>query len=699
MSTSALAQPPAKTSPENAALAEALFQEATQAAGNGNYAEACPKFADSHRLDPGGGTVLALAHCYEADGKLASAWAAFEEAVAFAHRDGRKDREAEARERATALAPRISRVELVFEAPLPDMEVQRNGTSLPRSAWQSRLPLDPGPHVFRVSAPRYVSIEETVDVAEEGKTYRVELPALVPVPEPPTADPDPPAPSPPAARAPVTRTPAGGATAASEASPPVLGYTLLGAGVVAAGIGTWFGVQALSDAREADRICPESECEDERGVALSKDATRSGRVSTASFALAAVLSGGGHLLHPFHRRASGSKHGSHGRARDRRHRWPRRALGGSIRGTMTNVFRALTAAAVLQVSAGCAVVSGAEEKKPPPAPADDLDRPGRPPSRPESGPSTFEKEAWFAMRALYLGANVRGTAELDPDAWRDMGWDLDGVDSTEESARGACTSKATIAEVADGDAGRDNMLGKHVYQYVASFDPQGEKVTNEGIEFGSSTLLLRLEDVNDWHNDPHVRAAIYISTHDRFEGPTPEWDGNDVRDVSTIGFHPGSNVPFVRFDDGYIKEGTFVSGDRDTSAVELAIPVYPLGNAEGAVLLVLRGRSGWMTADLGAGAGGVGSMGYTALQTEIRDGFFNFVAHALACPAVASIVHKQMEQFFHLKDTQSVDTGAPRESEACDSLSWGLEMTWAPIGGALIDEPVHEDLAEDCEQR
>src|SRR5262245_52850537 len=72
---------PAFGQARDAATAEALFRQGRQAMEAKSYAQACPKFAESQKLDPAAGTLMNLATCEEKLGKLASAWQHWKEAI------------------------------------------------------------------------------------------------------------------------------------------------------------------------------------------------------------------------------------------------------------------------------------------------------------------------------------------------------------------------------------------------------------------------------------------------------------------------------------------------------------------------------------------------------------------------------------------------------------------------------------------
>jgi hypothetical protein len=81
----------------------------------GLAAQACPKFEESQRLDPGVGTQFNLADCYERTGRLASAYTTFIDVAAATRQLGQFEREAVARERAKSIKPRLSRLVIVVD--------------------------------------------------------------------------------------------------------------------------------------------------------------------------------------------------------------------------------------------------------------------------------------------------------------------------------------------------------------------------------------------------------------------------------------------------------------------------------------------------------------------------------------------------------------------------------------------------------
>ncbi|MEO5725871.1 MAG: hypothetical protein ABI134_12680 [Byssovorax sp.] len=185
MSSSALAQ----TSPENAASAQALFEEGVRLMNAGKFTAACPKLAASQKIDPGMGNKLRLADCYEKIGKTASAWSLFTALSGEARIAKRPDREAIARKRAADLAPRLARMTILISpelAKLTGLEVQRDGITLDEAIWGVPLPVDPGEHVFRATAPGKKAWESKIAVTLPSQTVEITVPALEDQPKEPT---------------------------------------------------------------------------------------------------------------------------------------------------------------------------------------------------------------------------------------------------------------------------------------------------------------------------------------------------------------------------------------------------------------------------------------------------------------------------------------------------------------------------------
>lgn len=185
----------AQTSAADKATAQALFDEGKRLMDAGQFAQACPKFADSEKLDPGVGTLLNLAVCYEKNGQTASAWATYKDAASAAANAGEAAREKYARDHAAALEPSLAKLTVTVAAPVDGLQVRRDGEAVPSASLGLALPIDPGDHTVTANAPHYKSWSATVTVAKSA-TASVQIPALEPAPEPTPAPVPAPTPSP-----------------------------------------------------------------------------------------------------------------------------------------------------------------------------------------------------------------------------------------------------------------------------------------------------------------------------------------------------------------------------------------------------------------------------------------------------------------------------------------------------------------------
>jgi len=157
-----------------------LFEEGCTLAKDGNYEEACSKFAKSLELDRAPGTLLNYGDCHEHLGHLAQAWRLFDEAARASDKEGNAERAKFARDRAQALVPKTSTIVVKLATPdAPGITVSVGGrTATP--APEIREVVDPGEVTIEVSGANYVPFTKT-ERAEAGLRIVVEVPKLEPL--------------------------------------------------------------------------------------------------------------------------------------------------------------------------------------------------------------------------------------------------------------------------------------------------------------------------------------------------------------------------------------------------------------------------------------------------------------------------------------------------------------------------------------
>ena len=278
--------------------AEALFREGRRLMKEGKVAEACDKLEASARLDESVGTLLNLGDCRERNDQLATAWAAFLKAASVANTK-HDDREAIAKQRATALEPRLAFLTIsVPEASLVDgLVIKRNDAPIDPALWNQGVPIDIGSYEISGQAPGHEPWSTKVQIRADAQKQSIEVPRFkqlrdlavaeavaphagaAPLAEPAQHDDDDDAPRP------------SRFTTLRKIS---IGSAALGVVGIAGGLR--YGLVAQDLDRQANAICPQTTCSDAHARALNRSAKRDALASEvmlgaggAAIAGAAVL--------------------------------------------------------------------------------------------------------------------------------------------------------------------------------------------------------------------------------------------------------------------------------------------------------------------------------------------------------------------------------------------------------------------------
>ncbi len=265
----------------DAARAEALFDEARELMKKGRYAEACPKLEESNRLDSGLGTRMNLASCWDRTGHTAAAHREFLAVSESAAAKGERDRAEVARRHAAQLEPKLAKITILvpLENRVEGLEVRRDGSLLAPERWGTPELIDPGTIRIEARAPNRVAWHTELALSA-GRAAEWTIPQLAP--EPPT------------------QAPAAGRLkpADSNANRDLwfrragVGATVVG--VVGIGVGAYFGLRAkqLYD-RSNEQGCNDDNLCPAPALRTRERAVDAGNVATVSFLVGTALTAGG----------------------------------------------------------------------------------------------------------------------------------------------------------------------------------------------------------------------------------------------------------------------------------------------------------------------------------------------------------------------------------------------------------------------
>ncbi len=289
--------------PAFADKADDLFKSAKKLMAEKKYAEACPKFEESYKLDPGIGVELNLGKCYEDWGKLGKAYHAYADAEKKA-KDASDDRAGKIHELVLRLEPQVPR--LVIHIPpgsnTRGLTVAIDGVTVAKNELDAPQLVDPGPKQIVYSIDGAPTKTKLVAVERGGSSdITLELPRARSAPPSPVDTK--PHPQPEAAEPELPDTTGHGQR--------VAGIAVASVGVVAMGVSAYLGLKARStynDALAAHCMGMTNAC-DAQGLSETHDARSSANIATIIFGVGAAAAVTGvvvYLLAP--RAASSTEH-------------------------------------------------------------------------------------------------------------------------------------------------------------------------------------------------------------------------------------------------------------------------------------------------------------------------------------------------------------------------------------------------------
>src|SRR5262249_4595426 len=125
---------------------------------------------------------MALAECYEGQGRLASAWSQYSMVEGLAIKAHQAERAEAANRRAAALKPRLATLMIELASGVDGtggLTTSRDGLDVGAGQRGVALPADVGSHQILVAAPGYRTWKKTIEILADGAQTTVKVPMLI----------------------------------------------------------------------------------------------------------------------------------------------------------------------------------------------------------------------------------------------------------------------------------------------------------------------------------------------------------------------------------------------------------------------------------------------------------------------------------------------------------------------------------------
>ena len=292
----------------------------------------------------------------------------------------------------------------------------------------------------------------------------------------------------------------------------------------------------------------------------------------------------------------------------------------------------------------------------------------------DAGPDTnvAGTTAVFAVSLFRIGITTRA-GETSDTAWKELGFNLDGLCTSASDSKGSCTPTegSKPAALADGNDCLDNNFGSQLVPLIKGLDGAAETKIVDGIKKGGLTLVLRIDDLAPSGDDGGAPGAIFAAKAGSGKAALDGTDAWDVDPGSVTGGDLGK--PVARLTGVVVTVG----GRRvwRGRADRLDLPAVFIAGATGTVPLSgLR-----LEIDLETK---IGNLGGYALVTDIQKIVGGVLAQRSLCPG--NILYEQVMK--NILQGADMPTALPQDpAQVCASLSLGLgvEVVSGTIGKVL----------------